>query len=182
MVNENLIPIENKKPVETVYDIKNEIPAFEEFMKTYENDVNLNYDDLSDGSIGEVKEYGPCSWHNPKCTCYVSSGYVPLNTACPSCPDRTPHQWVHRGCGGQSYISRNIRIRCNKCYEEHHWKDWSFKCNNVRHTGYWTPTSSNSFLNALSVAAGMNSEDGGTTDIIADISIKLIEEARRERR
>jgi hypothetical protein len=29
-------------------------------METYENDGSLNYDDLSGGSVGEVKGYGPC--------------------------------------------------------------------------------------------------------------------------
>ena len=56
MVNENLIP-----KTETVYELKNEIPSFEEFIKTYENDGNLNYDDLSSGDIGTQKGYGPCS-------------------------------------------------------------------------------------------------------------------------
>src|SRR5215216_7413010 len=68
MVNEKFV-IENKKPFETVYELKNEtqsvigdqILSFEEFMKSYENDGNLNYDDLSDGNVGEVKGYGPCS-------------------------------------------------------------------------------------------------------------------------
>jgi len=60
MVNENLKAIvENKKSVEEVREIENEIPSFEEFMKTYENDGNLNYADLNGGSIGEVKGYGP---------------------------------------------------------------------------------------------------------------------------
>jgi len=61
MVNNNGIPFEVKKPVETVYELKEEykIPSFEEFMKTYENDGNLNYDDLNGGSIGEAKGYGP---------------------------------------------------------------------------------------------------------------------------
>src|SRR5256885_280502 len=37
MVNENLkVIVENKKPVEEVREIENEIPSFEEFMKTYE--------------------------------------------------------------------------------------------------------------------------------------------------
>ena len=89
--NNNTIPIEvNKKPFEIVQEVNNEIPSFEEFMKNYEGDVN--YDDLNGGDVGTQEGYGPCSWHNPRCTCYVSSGYVPLNTACPSCPDRTPHQ------------------------------------------------------------------------------------------
>lgn len=61
MVNNNGIPLEvNKKPLETVYEIKNEVPSFEEFMKNYESDDNLNYDDLSGGDIGEAKGYGPC--------------------------------------------------------------------------------------------------------------------------
>ena len=47
MVNNNGMPIEVKKPFETVQELKNEIPSFEEFMKTYESDENLNYDDLS---------------------------------------------------------------------------------------------------------------------------------------
>jgi len=54
MVNENNIP-----KVETIYEIKNEIPTFEEFLKTYENDGNLNYDDLNNGDIGTPKGYGP---------------------------------------------------------------------------------------------------------------------------
>ena len=52
---------ENYKKVEEVREIKNEYPNFEEFMKTYEYDANLNYDDLSGGGIGEVKGYGPCN-------------------------------------------------------------------------------------------------------------------------
>jgi hypothetical protein len=61
MTKENLIPIENKKPFETVYELKDEykVPSFEEFMKTYESDDNLNYDDLSYSDIGEAKGYGP---------------------------------------------------------------------------------------------------------------------------
>ena len=43
MVNNNQIPIEvNKKPFETVYEIKNEIPSFEEFMKDYKFDENYS--------------------------------------------------------------------------------------------------------------------------------------------
>ena len=37
MVKNNQIPIEvNKKPFETVAELKNEVPSFEEFMKTYD--------------------------------------------------------------------------------------------------------------------------------------------------
>jgi hypothetical protein len=90
MVNNNGIPFEVKKPVETVYELKNEVPSFEEFMKTYENDGNLNYDDLRGGSVGESKGHGPCS--SKYCTCYASSGYAPLYMKCPYCSrhDRDP--------------------------------------------------------------------------------------------
>jgi hypothetical protein len=107
MVNNNQIPIEvNKKPFETVYELKNEIPSFEEFMKTYENDGNLNYDDLSGGSVDEAKGYGPChrycGYDNKNCTCYAGEEYVPLYLTCPVpkgvefswgvCNDRTEAQ------------------------------------------------------------------------------------------
>jgi len=62
MVKNNQIPIEvNKKPFETVAELKNEVPSFEEFMKTYESDENLNYDDLTFSDISDKgKGYGPC--------------------------------------------------------------------------------------------------------------------------
>jgi len=70
MVNNNQIPIEvNKKPFETVYELKNEVPSFEEFMKTYKMDENLNYEDLNSGSVGEVEGYGPCIPYDPNCSC-----------------------------------------------------------------------------------------------------------------
>ncbi|CAG8820936.1 9532_t:CDS:2 [Racocetra persica] len=61
MVNENLKPIIENKPFEIVQELKDEykIPSYEEFVKGYENDGNLNYGDLSGGSVGEVKGYGP---------------------------------------------------------------------------------------------------------------------------
>src|SRR3954469_20432861 len=59
--NENIIP-----KTETVYELKNKVPSFEEFMQSYENDDNLNYDDLNGGSIGEAKGYGSCSYSSYK--------------------------------------------------------------------------------------------------------------------
>jgi len=35
--------------------LKNEVPSFEEFMKTYEYDNNLNYADLNSGDISETR-------------------------------------------------------------------------------------------------------------------------------
>ena len=73
MINEKFI-IENKKPFETVYELKDEyqVPSFEEFMKTYENDDKVNYDDLESGGLGEGKRRGPCSdgrnWRSCPCS------------------------------------------------------------------------------------------------------------------
>ena len=59
--NNNLIPKENFKKVEEVREINNETPSFEEFMKTYEIDKAVNYDDLNVSDISIRKGYGPCS-------------------------------------------------------------------------------------------------------------------------
>ncbi|CAG8666085.1 158_t:CDS:2, partial [Ambispora gerdemannii] len=85
MVIENQIP-----KTETVYELKEkcEIPSFEEFMKNYENDGNLNYDDLSGGDIGEdcVSLYLTCpvpkgvkfSWGecNDKAEAWLRNGWT----------------------------------------------------------------------------------------------------------
>jgi hypothetical protein len=63
-INGYLIPKKIEKPVETVYELKGneyKVPSFEEFMKDYKIDENLNYDDLSVYDIGINECYGPCS-------------------------------------------------------------------------------------------------------------------------
>jgi len=45
--NNIYLPKENLAKVEEVREINNEVPSFEEFIKTYESDDNLNYDDLN---------------------------------------------------------------------------------------------------------------------------------------
>jgi len=68
MVNENIKLIaENKKPVETVYELKNEVPSFEEFMKTYEEDKGtVDSYDLEVDSYSDIRVkgtyYGPGFW------------------------------------------------------------------------------------------------------------------------
>lgn len=62
MTEHKYTPIENKKPVEIIHELKGDeyqIPTFEEFMKTYENDGSLNYTDLEHSDMGESKGYGP---------------------------------------------------------------------------------------------------------------------------
>jgi hypothetical protein len=43
------------------------------------------YPDLVHEGISSSKGYGPCSYSNKDCTCYVSSGYCPLYMSCPYC-------------------------------------------------------------------------------------------------
>jgi len=58
-MTKNNIPLENKKPFETVQELKDyKVLSYEEFMKDY-RDSNLNYDDLNSGDIGVNKGYGP---------------------------------------------------------------------------------------------------------------------------
>jgi len=64
MVNEFKIPIENKRPVETVHELKDQVPSFEEFMKDYKVNEKVSYDDLESGDIGNSKGYGPCEYYS----------------------------------------------------------------------------------------------------------------------
>ncbi|MCE8159062.1 MAG: hypothetical protein I3270_01310 [Candidatus Moeniiplasma glomeromycotorum] len=59
--NEWAIPKNIQKPVETVCEVENEykVPSYEEFMKTYDSDSKVNYDDLGHSDIGDNKGYGP---------------------------------------------------------------------------------------------------------------------------
>ncbi|CAI2180218.1 15124_t:CDS:2 [Funneliformis geosporum] len=65
MVNNNGIPFEVKKPFETVYEIKNKTPSFEEFMKTYQEDKRANESYKNEiagyGNVGVFRGYGSCS-------------------------------------------------------------------------------------------------------------------------
>src|SRR2546421_8453608 len=79
MVNENIIPIENKKPFETVYELKNyeiktsklSLAARAKVIKKYGG----NYQSpLVDKDISEIKGYEPCKHslcgcHCPKTKC-----------------------------------------------------------------------------------------------------------------
>jgi len=155
MVNEFKIPIENKRPVETVCELKDQVPSYEEFMKDYKVDENLNYSDLSGGGLGEVGGYGPCSYGNPNCECYVGSGFISLHLACPAgCDNSRAYSWTHSGCGGYMYISsRNIHLECKKCYTEGHWKEWSFACS--KHPGQWVGATTDEFLDALGLGTNL---------------------------
>jgi len=68
MVNENnnINQYVDKKPFELVQEVNNEVPSFEEFMKTYQEDgkatdsYNSEFD--SYGDIRIIRPYGPGFW------------------------------------------------------------------------------------------------------------------------
>ncbi|CAG8653313.1 11413_t:CDS:2, partial [Ambispora gerdemannii] len=131
--NNNLIT-ENKKPFETAQELRDEyqVPSFEEFMKTYENDeqVNDNYELEIDsyGDIGTPKGYGP----GP-------------NQSIPIFPD-------HVDCGIRDIINNPIRREMNKQFEENLLPKYidSIKNNALK--------SSNNFSISYSFKHGVNSE------------------------
>jgi hypothetical protein len=67
--NNVYLPKENYKKVEEVREIENEYPSYEEFMKTYKYDDNLNYADLRGSDVGTQKGYGPCKKDGCNCSC-----------------------------------------------------------------------------------------------------------------
>ena len=180
MVNEqNLIP-----KTEMVYELKNEVPSFEEFMKTYESDGNLNYDDLnSGGNIGEVKGYGPCSWDNPDCECYISASdgrYVPLYLVCPApkdrypwCTDKTRGQFTHgsNNCGGRRYINTDLMVKCMKCGSVNHVTKSVFRCSSHKDDAY-IGASKSEFGKAITMLNNLSKNRGGVIREYTDMMVK----------
>jgi hypothetical protein len=174
MVKENLIP-----KTETVYEIKSEIPSYEEFLKTYEKDgkVTESYEHEINayGDLG--KGYGPCSDYR----CYGSNRcldgeyFYPLRVPCPAIVCRgkggSPISWVHDnpGCGyNTDKISNKARIRCPDCFNTSHMKYHSFKCS--LHKDKHEKTSSTSFADALFVAFH---NDEISSDVFTDLLAEL---------
>ncbi|PWU06981.1 MAG: hypothetical protein C5B43_01000 [Verrucomicrobia bacterium] len=101
--NEYILPKE--KPFETAYELKNEVPSFEEFMKTYENDGSVNYDDLRVYDICMCRGYGPCDGYwscgDSRCSgsnaCLRNERFFDLKTPCPAadCPKRQTGPTTH---------------------------------------------------------------------------------------
>jgi len=184
MVKNNGIPFEVKKPFETVYELKNEIPSFEEFMKTYESDGSLNYDDLNSWNVGTVKGYGPtcpdCRWDDPDCSHYLNDGeggYIPLYLSCPArgCGgDGNQYQWKHYNCGDNMYISAEAYIKCRKCNVPRHWKQWLFKCYLHKGEDIWREADWGEFNNALGMVSKLWEHKNAMTRLwINKIALKV---------
>lgn len=151
---------ENYKKVEEIREVENQIPSYEEFLNNY-NQGQVNYDDLIHQDISSNKGYGPCSWNNPDCKCYLSQGFVLLRTSCPTgnCRSTITSNWFHSNSGhllassqtgcGTLVISNNARIKCASCGIEGNWREWQFSCSS--HLGSYNQVDAESFIDALSI-------------------------------
>jgi len=169
--NQNFIP-----KTEIVQELKSEIPSYEEFANSYEsNEVVENSYHLENQT--QEKGYGPCSYSNKDCTCYVGSGYAPLYMSCPYCSNTDKSVWVHSGrsCYGPMYISEYLRLECKRCYTGGRWSEWEFACS--EHQGYQKASSFTSFSDALRLGLAMQYGNSDLRDLVKRISKKLIDES-----
>ena len=165
---QNIIPKDNIPKIYEVREVENKIPTYEEFMKSYQTDqvVSESYENESNsyGDIGVLKDYGPCSWNNPNCECYVSQGFVLLRMPCPidNC-GMTVSNWFHSNSGyrwasnqsdcGALIMSSSGRIRCSSCGTEGNWKDWGFSCSSRQ--GTYNRIDADNFMNSLSITINL---------------------------
>lgn len=192
--NNNYIPKENLAKVETIQQIETNLPTYEEFInkksqlslaarKKIINKSGSNYQSpLIDKNISEIKGYGPCSWNNPNCSCYLSQGYTPLRMACPGSSNTVSFSWFHSNNGylnasdqpscGTLVISSQGHIKCANCGTVGNWEQWRFKSSESGVYSY--ATSSREFLRALQIAAGMYSDSSNSRDIIMRLTVYLM--------
>ncbi|KLL01622.1 MAG: hypothetical protein MRERC_12c005 [Mycoplasmataceae bacterium RC_NB112A] len=61
------LPKDNLPKIFEVREVENEVPSYEEFIKTYKGPIN--YAEFEGSSIGETKGYGPCRGSLCGCSC-----------------------------------------------------------------------------------------------------------------
>jgi hypothetical protein len=166
MVKNNGIPIEVKKPFETVYEIKNETPSFEEFMENYEADdkvIDSYRDEVEYVNGWASKGSGPCQiCDKPEQWRYLYLSCPGVNDEGKACGNPNQTYWYHSTDSGQTEISNRAKIRCSKCYTSAHLSYWRFKCS--WHTGEkkYYDTSSLEFRKAITLINGTEPYIGTT--------------------
>ena len=141
MVKENLIPIENKKPFETVYELKNEEVQLPKLSEITDKDgkVNLPPELISklrdpnarfrvDLMVFPLKVDSNGRWEWLKIPCPVEECMKRNQN------DRTVYDWIHSGCGSRMQWSTKARLQCSSCESPSHISCWEFSCH--RHTGF----------------------------------------------
>lgn len=150
MVKENLISIENKKPFETVAEIKDyEVKKSPLSLVARSKVISKNGGDyLSDNKEG----YGPCfvceedSTPNGRLT-------VEFKLGCPCCSNNSSTSWHHvrRGCeNSRMLITNKGWLSCEKCGTGYNMSNWSFSCSN--HPGDYRSMNQDSWEKSMAYA------------------------------
>jgi len=163
MVNENFIP-----KTETIYELKDEIPSYEEFLKNYKVDerVKDSYESEMNAYAELGKGYGPCD------TCKLSTQWADLYIRCPAVgcksKDDSRSYWYHRWCGGRARISNKARLSCSNCGHELHMSKWNFIC--TEHTG---ETDNSVNRKSFNKCLGMALQNEDCDQVISDLVIYI---------
>ncbi len=138
MVKENIIPIENKKPFETVYELKNEyevqLPKLSEITDK-DGKVKLPPELISklrDPNARFRTDLIVCpewseEWETLKISCMASN-----------CGNKYRSEWKHANCT-YSYPSSiqwstHARLKCPSCYTIADISRWRFRCHGGGHS------------------------------------------------
>lgn len=166
------LPKENIPKIAEVREIETEIPTYEEFVKKYQTDQEVNESYESEfnyyGDIEINKGFGPCAWRNNQ----YGERFTSLRIPCPidGCGNTSITNLTHTGgCGGNLEISNQARVKCLRCGAVNHVSSWNIACSN--HSGYYSQININSLQRALGVALSNGSMD-------SDIVMELIQHLR----
>ena len=152
----NIIPKDNNPKIFEVREVENQIPSYEEFLKSYQQE-QVNYEDLTHIDIGSSKSYGPM-WGNSQ----QGERWTNLRIPCLAfgCKNTAITNLIHiDGCGGNLEISNRARIRCLQCGKVDHLGSWYLICSNHRISYSWTIPSASSLQSALEMALSNGSMD-----------------------
>ena len=165
MVNNNslITQIENKKPFETVYELKNyEIKTSKLSVAARAKVINKS----GGNYVSENREgYGPCY------VCEKPTQWTDLYVSCPvaRCSDREPGYWSHASCvNSRMEVSNKANLRCKKCRATYQIGCWRFACST--HGGTHEGITRSSFRRALSIVLGSDDCDEVITDLGAYIA------------
>lgn len=168
MVNENLINLINKKPVELVQELKDYEIKTSKLSPAARAKVIKKW---GGGYVSENKEgYGPCGNYP---VCRKSTSWVDFRMGCLACSNSSPDYWCHARDGCRSSrveISNKAHIRCKNCYTDNHMANWSFSCS--RHWGDYRSISRDSYNKCMAVALNQaNTSNQVVTDLSTYIAL-----------
>jgi hypothetical protein len=154
---------------ETVYEMKDEIPSYEEFLKNWKRDeVSESYESEINASDDLGKGYGPCD------ICGKDEAWMDFKMSCPAkyCTDNSPDYWYHasfRCLGSRMEISNKGILRCKGCRLAYNMANWEFACS--EHGGGYREMNEDSWRKAMGDALRMPKSDRITNQVIMQLNI-----------